>query len=33
MITLNDYASAGFFGGEMDGQMELQKAMQAGQIT
>lgn len=33
MTTLNDYASAGFFGGEMDGQMELQKAMQAGQIT
>lgn len=33
MVTLNDYAQGGFLGGESDGQMELQKAMSAGQIT
>lgn len=33
MTTLNDYAGEGFLGGENDGQMELQKAMQAGSIT
>lgn len=33
MISLNDYAQEGFLGGEADGQLELQKAMQAGQIT
>lgn len=32
MVTLNDYAN-GFAGDELTGQMELQKAMQAGQIT
>lgn len=32
MITLEDY-QAGFLGGEAEGQVELQKAMQAGQIT
>lgn len=33
MISLNDYAGDGFLGGQADGNMELQKAMQAGQIT
>lgn len=34
MVTLNDYAAEnGFLGGQNDGNMELQKAMQAGQIT
>lgn len=33
MVTLNDYAESGFLGGQADGNMELQKAMQAGQIT
>lgn len=33
MTTLNDYANEGFAGGEQDGQLELQKAMSAGQIT
>lgn len=32
MVTLNDYAE-GFMGGEQEGQLELQKAMSAGQIT
>jgi len=34
MITLNDYnVEAGFLGGSAEGSLELQKAMQAGQIT
>ena len=33
MVSLNDYTSSGFMGGEQDGQMELMKAMSAGQIT
>ncbi len=32
MVTLADY-NDGFLGGEQEGEMELQKAMQAGQIT
>lgn len=32
MVTLNDYAE-GFMGTEQEGQLELQKAMSAGQIT
>jgi len=33
MTTLQDYQEAGFLGGQVEGAMELQKAMQAGQIT
>lgn len=33
MTSINDYANEGFAGGEADGQLELQKAMSAGQIT
>lgn len=33
MVSLNDYVSSGFMGGEQDGQAELMKAMSAGQIT
>lgn len=34
MVGLNDYAQeGGFLGGQADGALELQKAMQAGQIT
>ena len=33
MVSINDYDSSGFLGGEADGQFELQKAMQAGAIT
>lgn len=34
MVTLNDYnIEAGFLGGASEGSLELQKAMQAGQIT